>query len=70
MVEHASEDRNELTAMITGTVDKQVIIRDGAKQRLLFCTDQNVLEKIESVSPRKAKLAVNGEDIIDFSIVE
>lgn len=66
-IDTSSEESDELDAWITGTMEKQVILRIGAKQRVMYCTDNTVRENIESVSPTKAKLAVRGGDIISFT---
>lgn len=59
-------DASSFEADITGTLDKQVVLRIGSKKRIVFCGATDILEKIEASCPIHAHVKLLGEDLVSF----
>ena len=52
-------------AKLTGTTDKQIIVRIGQKRLLLAC-DDGMREGLEKVIPKKLKITFSSNKLISF----
>ena len=60
-----SENFQTSPAKVTGTTDKDIVVRIGGKRLLLSCDDE-VCHEIEKIIPRKVQITFREDRLISF----
>ena len=65
-----SEDNFQTSpAKVTGTTDKEIVVRIGAKRLLLTCDDE-ICHEIQKIIPRKVQITFSQDRLFSFEDIQ